>query len=412
MTHRTLVCFTSKVSIAQSPQPTAPPNGAGELLQLLRDQTPRTRAELAKLSGLARSTVGARVDALLASGLLAPSGEAASTGGRPPVRFAFNPEARVVVGADLGATHGRIALTDLTGRPLCEIGEDLEITDGPEVVLDWVTSTTSKMLDLTGRTPADLIGVGIGLPGPVEHSSGRPMRPPIMPGWDGYDVPAHVTRVFDVPVLVDNDVNIMALGEHAVAHADVEHLLFVKVATGIGAGIISGGRLHRGAVGAAGDLGHVAAPHAPEVLCSCGNLGCLEAVASGPAISRALAEIGITAASNGDIVDLVRGGNIPAAHAVRQAGRTIGEVLATCVSLLNPSVIVIGGSLAQAGESLIAGVREVVYGRSLPLATSNLQIVAATTGVQAGVIGAATMVIQHALTADRVDLAIASQSAS
>ncbi len=279
-------------------------------------------------------------------------------------------------------------------------------------MLDWVTSTTSKMLDLTGRTAADLIGVGIGVPGPVEHSSGRPMRPPIMPGWDGYDVPAHVTRVFDVPVLVDNDVNIMALGEHAVAHADVEHLLFVKVATGIGAGIISGGRLHRGAVGAAGDLGHVAAPHAPEVLCSCGNLGCLEAVASGPAISRALSEIGITATSNADIVDLVRGGNIPAAHAVRQAGRTIGEVLATCVSLLNPSVIVIGGSLAQAGESLIAGVREVVYGRSLPLATSNLQIVAATTGVQAGVIGAATMVIQHALTADRVDLALASQPAS
>jgi predicted NBD/HSP70 family sugar kinase len=406
------MCFTSKVRIAHSPQPAAPPNGAGELLQLLRDQTPRTRAELAKLTGLARSTVGARVDALLASGLLAPSGEAASTGGRPPVRFAFNPEARVVVGADLGATHGRIALTDLTGRPLCEIGEDLEITDGPEIVLDWVTSTTSRMLELTGRTAEDLIGVGIGLPGPVEHSSGRPMRPPIMPGWDNYDVPAHVSRVFDVPVLVDNDVNIMALGEHAVAHPDVEHLLFVKVATGIGAGIISGGRLHRGAVGAAGDLGHVAAPHAPEVLCSCGNLGCLEAVASGPAISRALAAIDVSATSNADIVELVRGGSIPAAHAVRQAGRTIGEVLATCVSLLNPSVIVIGGSLAQAGESLIAGVREVVYGRSLPLATSNLQIVAATTGVQAGVIGAATMVIQHALTADRVDLAIASQSAS
>ena len=139
--------------MAHSPQPAAPPNGAGELLQLLRDQTPRTRAELAKLTGLARSTVGARVDALLASGLLAPSGEAASTGGRPPVRFAFNPEARVVVGADLGATHGRIALTDLTGRPLCEIGEDLEITDGPEIVLDWVTSTTSRMLELTGSQP-------------------------------------------------------------------------------------------------------------------------------------------------------------------------------------------------------------------------------------------------------------------
>lgn len=394
--------------ITADPSPTAAvTSGAGELLQLLRDQRPRTRAELAKMTGLARSTVGARVDALLSAGLLAPSGEAASTGGRPPVRFAFNPEARVVIGADLGATHGHVALTDLSGRPICEIAEHVDITDGPAVILDWVVETTHRLLEEAGRSASDLIGVGIGLPGPVEHSSGRPMRPPIMPGWDGYDVPAHVGRALGVPVLVDNDVNIMALGEHAVAFPDVEHLLFVKVATGIGAGIISGGRLHRGAKGAAGDLGHVAAPHAPEVVCSCGNTGCLEAVAGGPAITRALRELGITATSNTDIVDLVKGGNIPAAHAVRQAGRTIGEVLATCVSLLNPSVIVIGGSLAQAGESLIAGVREVVYGRSLPLATGDLQIVAATTGVQAGVIGAATMVIQHALTADRVDLAIA-----
>ena len=328
------------------------------------------------------------------------------------MRFAFDPEARVVVGADLGATHGRIALTDLSSRPIHEIAEHLDIKDGPGAVLDWVVAATRRLLEEAGRKQSDLIGIGIGLPGPVEHSSGRPMRPPIMPGWDGYNVPAHVRRAFDVPVLVDNDVNIMALGEHALAHHDVEHLLFVKVATGIGAGIISGGRLHRGAVGAAGDLGHVAAPHAPDVLCTCGNRGCLEAVASGRAISKSLKEIGIQAESNADIVELVRSGNIPTAHAVRQAGRTIGEVLATCVSLLNPSVIVIGGSLVQAGESLIAGVREVVYGRSLPLATGGLQIVSATTGVQAGVIGAATMVVQHALTADRVDSAIAAQSAS
>ncbi len=407
------MCLTSTVRHPESSSPPAlAASGAGELLQLLRDETPRTRAELAKLTGLARSTVGARVDALLATGLLAPSGEAASTGGRPPARFAFNPEARVVIGADIGATHGRVALTDLSGRPIREIGEELDITDGPEVVLDWLVATTRRLLDDTGRDASDLVGIGIGLPGPVEHSTGRPMRPPIMPGWDGYDVPSRVRRSFDVPVLVDNDVNIMALGEHATAHPDVEHLLFVKVATGIGAGIISGGRLHRGAVGAAGDLGHVAAPHAPEVLCSCGNLGCLEAVASGPAISKSLKEIGISAENNADIVALVRGGNVPTAHAVRQAGRTIGEVLATCVSLLNPEVIVIGGSLVQAGESLIAGVREVVYGRSLPLATGGLQIVVASTGVQAAVIGAATMVIQHVLTADRVDLAVARRSAA
>lgn len=381
-------------------------------MQLLRDETPRTRAELAKLTGLARSTVGARVDALLATGLLAPIGEAASTGGRPPAQFAFNPRARVVVGADLGATHGRVALTDLGGKPIGEVAENLDITSGPEAVLDWLTTTTQRLLDESDRDASQLIGIGIGLPGPVEHSTGRPMRPPIMPGWDRYDVPAHVRRAFDVPVLVDNDVNIMALGEHATAHPGVEHLLFVKVATGIGAGIINNGQLHRGAVGAAGDLGHVATPHAPEVLCTCGNRGCLEAVASGSAISKQLKEIGIDAATNADIVRLARGGNGPAADAIRQAGRTIGEVLATCVSLLNPSVIVIGGSLALTEGNLIAGVREVVYGRSLPLATGALQIVPAATGEQAGVIGAATMVIQHVLTADRVDLVVARRSGS
>ncbi|WP_203706731.1 ROK family transcriptional regulator [Asanoa iriomotensis] len=384
--------------------------GAGELLQLLRDGQPRTRAELARLTGLGRSTVSLRIDALLASGLLAPSGEAASTGGRPPARFAFNPRARVVVGVDLGATHGNIALTDLAGQPLSEVADDVDISAGPIPVLDWVVASIRRLLDEAGRDVTDLVGIGIGLPGPVEHSSGRPMRPPIMPGWDGYDVPHHLRRHWDVPVLVDNDVNIMALGEHVTAHPELDHLLFVKVATGVGAGIISGRQLLRGAVGAAGDLGHVAAPHAPDILCTCGNKGCLEAVASGHAIIKHLNSAGVPAKTNSDVVALVRGGNIAAAQAVRQAGRTLGEVLATCVSLLNPELVVIGGSIAQAGESLIAGIREVVYGRSLPLATAHLQIVSATTGSQAGVIGAATMVIQHALTADRVDEALASKS--
>ncbi|MFF5232340.1 ROK family protein [Dactylosporangium sp. NPDC000521] len=390
--------------------PGSGPSGAGELLQLLRDGQPRTRAELSRLTGLARSTVSLRVDALLASGLLAPFGEAASTGGRPPVRFAFNPRARMVVGVDLGATHGHVALTDLTGQPVSEVAERVEISAGPVAVLDWVVATTRRLLDEENRGVEDLVGIGIGLPGPVEHSSGRPMRPPIMPGWDGYDVPGHVRRHWDVPVLVDNDVNIMALGEHVMAHPELDHLLFVKVATGIGAGIVSGRRLLRGAAGAAGDIGHVRAPHAPDVLCTCGNTGCLEAVASGPAIIKHLTAAGVPATTNSDVVALVRGGNIAAARAVRQAGRTIGEVLATCVSLLNPELVVIGGSLAPAGESLIAGVREIVYGRSLPLATAHLQIVPATTGTRAGVIGAATLVIQHALAADRVDETLANAS--
>jgi predicted NBD/HSP70 family sugar kinase len=385
--------------------------GAGSVLRLIRDGEAVTRAGLTQRTGLSRSTVAQRVDALLAHELVYEAGDSASTGGRPPTVLAFNREAGVVLAADLGATHSRLAVTDLGAQPLDETPLEIDIGEGPEAVLERVHAQFMEMLERAGRTPGDVRGIGVGVPGPVKAAAGAPVNPPIMPGWDGFPIPEWFAKRYEAPVLVDNDVNIMALGEHWSHWRDTEHLLFVKIGTGIGCGIVAGGAIHRGAQGAAGDIGHISVQGHDDVVCSCGNVGCLEAVASGPAISKALKEIDIVAESNADIVDLVRGGNIPAALAVRQAGRTIGEVLATCVSLLNPSVIVIGGSLVQAGESLIAGVREVVYGRSLPLATGVLQIVPATTGVQAGVIGAATMVIQHALTADRVDLAIA-QSAS
>jgi predicted NBD/HSP70 family sugar kinase len=383
-------------------------SGAGELLQLMLDGTPRTRAELIRMTGLARSTVGARVDALLAAGLLTPSGEAASTGGRPPARLAFNPDAGVVIGVDVGATHALVALTDLRGRVLDEKALRLDISAGPEVVLDHIARTSRALLQDAGRHRGGLAGVGIGLPGPVEHSTGRPVLPPIMPGWDNYDVPGHVSSALGGPVLVDNDVNLMALGEHATVYPHIEQMIFVKVATGIGAGIISGGRLHRGAQGAAGDLGHVAALHGGDTPCTCGNVGCLEAVASGPAIVRSLRERGLDAGDSVGLVRLAKQGDLVASTAIRDAGREIGHVLATCVSLLNPSVIAVGGHLAQSAESLLAGIREVVYGRSLPLATGELQIVASRTAGHAGVIGAATMVVQHVLSVEQVEHQLAS----
>jgi predicted NBD/HSP70 family sugar kinase len=375
----------------------APPLGAGLLLRLLRDGRPRTRAELARAAGLARSTVSGRLDALLDAGLIAVGDEGISTGGRPASRFTFNPAARITLAADLGATHATLAVTDLAGTRLAERSTQIDIADGPEPVLTWMIEAARAMLADSEQDSGKLAGVGIGLPGPVEHSTGRPTNPPIMPGWDGFDVPGRVSSELGAPVLVDNDVNVMALGEHATAFPDDDHLVFVKVATGIGSGIISDGRLHRGAQGAAGDLGHVLAPHGGDIPCRCGNSGCLEAVASGAAVAAKLRAEGLDASGSMDVVTLVRAGNMRAAQAVRQAGRDIGEVLAACVSMLNPSVIVVGGSLAEAGEMLLAGVREAVYRRSLPLATQHLRIVSSVTGAQAGVVGAATMVIQHAL---------------
>ncbi|WP_081898909.1 ROK family protein [Herbidospora cretacea] len=379
--------------------------GAGALLSILRDGQARTRAELVQLTGLARSTVSQRLDALLSHQWIVPADDAISSGGRPATAFTFNRGARVVAAADLGATHARVAVTDLASTVLAERRVDLPIDRGPEEVLGWLVVTLKELLVETGGS---LCGVGVGLPGPVSHSSGRPVNPPIMPGWDGFPVPDWLGSRLGAPVLVDNDVNIMALGEHWAARRDVEHLVFVKIGTGIGCGIISERRLHRGAQGAAGDIGHIRVTTSDDVVCRCGNSGCLEAVASGAAIANQLNAAGVEAHGSRDVVNLVRQGNTMAVQFARQAGREIGDVLASIVNFFNPSVIVIGGDMAEAGEHILAGVREVIYSRSLPLATQHLSIRATELGDRAGIIGAAVMVIEHVLSPEAVDLVVSS----
>ncbi len=241
-----------------------------DVFELLRDGTPRTRAQLADASGMARSTIAARIDVLMRLGLVAPYGGGVSTGGRPPSLLALNPRARVVAGVDIGASHATAGLADLAGTILAERRADLDVATGPDHVLRWAEKVIGELLTDQRRKASELSAIGIGLPGPVEHSTGRAINPPIMPGWDRYDVPAHVQRAFKVPVLIDNDVNIMALGEQHAHLPDVHDLVFIKVSTGIGAGLISGGELQRGAQGTAGDLGHVRVVRADGVICRCG----------------------------------------------------------------------------------------------------------------------------------------------
>ncbi|AIV40540.1 MULTISPECIES: ROK family transcriptional regulator [unclassified Curtobacterium] len=385
----------------------SPPVGASELFQILRDGVPRTRAELAALTGLARSTIAVRLDALVDVGLVGPVETAASTGGRPPAQVALVPRARLVVAADLGASHGRVAVTDLVGAPLATREAAIDIAAGPVPTLTWLVETVDELLDEVGRRRDDVVAIGIGVPGPVEFSTGRPANPPIMPGWDGFDVPGWLRGHVAAHVLVDNDVNIAALGERAYGWPDLDHLLFVKVATGIGSGIVSDGQLRRGAQGTAGDIGHVRVSRAGDVPCHCGNTGCLEAVASGPAIARALRAKGHDVHTSGDVIDLVNRSELDAIGAVRQAGRDIGEVLATCVSLVNPSVITLGGSITRAGEHLLAGVREVVYARSMPLATEHLVIAQSRAGSVAALQGAAVLALDYALSPAGVDELVA-----
>ncbi|WP_460464482.1 ROK family protein [Arthrobacter pigmenti] len=377
--------------------------GASEVFSILRNGKPRTRAELSAQTGFARSTVTARIDSLLKLGFVCPVSLSPSTGGRPPARVAFNPGARIVAAADIGATHATVALANLSGKTLVATQEMIDVSLGPKKVLDWLVERVEDLLQETKRPTAEMIAIGIGLPGPVEFSSGKPSNPPIMPGWDGFDVPDYVRRSFDVPVLVDNDVNIMALGEREVCWPDVDDMIFLKIATGIGAGIISGGELQHGAEGSAGDVGHVPVSRAAGILCRCGNTGCLEAIAGSPTIAAVLRQQGINASSGIDIVNLVRKGDLNAIQVMRQVGRDVGEMLNTCVSIVNPSLVVVGGSMAQAGEHLIAGIREAVYARSMPLATQHLSIVQSQIGTEAGIVGAGIMAVNYVLSPERIE---------
>ncbi|TYB70277.1 ROK family protein [Nonomuraea sp. PA05] len=378
--------------------------GAGALLAILRDGRPRTRGELARLTGLSRSTVSQRLDGLIGSRWVVESEGGISSGGRPAAVFAFNGAARVVLAADVGATRARLAVLDLGLNVLAERVADLPVELGPEPVLGGVADGFRELLAAAGRDPGQVCGVGVGLPGPVEHRTGRPVNPPIMPGWDGFAVPEWLRARLGAPVLVDNDVNVMALGEHWAARPAVDHLIYIKIGTGIGCGIISGGALHRGARGAAGDVGHIRVP-ASQAPCRCGNSGCLEAVAGGASMAATLRAAGIEARGSKDVVALMRAGDLRATRLVRQAGREVGAVMAAIVNFFNPSVIVIGGDVAEAGEQVLAGVRETIYSRSLPLATQHLAIRAGALGDRAGVVGAAVMVVEHVLAPAGIDRA-------
>jgi len=386
--------------------------GPGQMLGILRDGLPRTRSELAELTGQSRSAVAARLAVLVDAGLVRRTAQTAATGGRPSAAFTFNGPGQHALAVDLGANHATYAVADLAGTVLAHRSDQVPIADGPNVVMPLVQRRLTDLLAELGIDEHTVRTVGIGLPGPVDQHTGLPTSPPIMPGWDGYDVRRTLGERFGCPVFVDNDANLLALGERTLSFPDTAALIFVKVATGIGAGIISGGRLLHGVDGAAGDLGHTFTPAAAERTCRCGNRGCLETVAGGLSIAATLSAEGVAARCPLDIVDLVRAGNLQAVQALREAGRALGEVLATCTALFNPSVIVIGGEIVTAGEPLLAGVRESVYSRALPLAARRLRVRVADSGALGGVHGALRLATDGLLAPPHLDAALAVRAAA
>lgn len=394
--------------------PTDFPDDLVGVLHAVRTRTDVSQPELVRLCGSSRSIVAARVAELRGLGLLGDAGLGPSTGGRAPRRLRLRAEAGVVVGVDAGASAMRLGSADLGGRVLDETEVDIDVAAGPDVVLSRVEKAVDELVAGVG---APLWGLGIGLPGPVDVAAGIPVAPPIMPGWDRHPVRARLAERFGVPVWVDNDVNLLALGElrsdPAAAGAD---LICVKVGTGIGAGLVSGGRVHRGANGCAGDIGHVAVTDA-RIVCRCGNLGCLEAVAGGAALVRdagALARDGRSEslaarlAERGaltvvDVIAAADHGDPAARTLLADAGRTIGATLATLVSFYNPDRVVLSGRVAAAGDHVLAAVREAVYRRSLPLATRTLRIEPSSLGARGGLVGAVHLALDGVFSGEELE---------
>ena len=380
------------------------------VLDAVRVSGATTRPEIARLTGLGRNVVTDRAGQLITAGLFTEGALGRSTGGRAPRELRFNAAAGVILVAELGATSIEVAAADLAGSISMARGEDADVTLGPAHILGRVAELFDELVDaLPGD--AHVWGVGVGLPGPVEFDTGTPVSPPIMPGWDGFDVRSFFATRYHAPVWVDNDVNVMALGELrgglATGHRDV---VFVKIGTGIGAGVVSRGLLHRGAQGCAGDIGHVAVGES-VVQCRCGQLGCLEALAGGYALGRDGLELARSGGSPSLADDLAEGRRItaqavvdaalrgdPAARGlVTGSARLVGEALARIVNFFNPSLILIGGGVASAGDLYLRQVRLAVLDRSLPLATRSLQILQSPLADRAGLRGAAFMVVDELL---------------
>ncbi|MCD9872493.1 ROK family transcriptional regulator [Streptomyces guryensis] len=382
---------------------------AGDLLELVRSGRATTRGALQQATGLSRATVGQRLDRLFRAGWLREGAGGpvdSPLGGRPSITLEFDDEHAVVLAADLDTRHARAAVLTLTGEMLAEHAGTLVVEDGPDAVLGELGHWFAELLEKAGRRAESVCGIGLAVPGPVDSETGRVVQPPMMPGWDGYDIRGRLAGAFTehtgagpVPVLVDNDANLMAYGEQCTGYPDCSAFVLVKVSTGIGAGVVVDGSVYRGIDGGAGDIGHIRV--GAEALCRCGSYGCLAAVASGGAVARRLAESGVPAASGSDVRDLLAAGHPEAVGLAREAGRRVGDVLATVVTLLNPGVLMIAGDLA--GTAFLTGVRELLYQRALPRSTAHLDVVTSRLGERAGLVGAGALVVEYLYAPERAE---------
>ena len=390
---------------------TAPASSPGDLLDLIRSGRAATRADLGRLTGLSRTAVTSRLASLIAHGLVVDGEEAPSTGGRPATRLHFNRSAGVVLAGALGRSRSQLAVCDLDGTELASVSHDQQLGIGPDELMPEVAQRFAALLDQAGRTTDEVRGVGLSIPGTVDPARGASLDSPAMTGWDGVPLAPYLGEVTTAPVFVDNDANVMALSERDGHLARVDDALLLKASTGFGLGIVADARLVRGRHGGAGELGHTKVPAAEGLPCRCGDVGCLEAVAGGWALVQRLQAGGRDVTHVRDLVALAQQGDQEARGLLRESGRRVGEVAAMAVNLLNPQAIVVGGDMAVAFDLFAAGLRETLYPRATTLSTRDLEILPATYGDRAGVVGCAALALAAVLSPAAVNALVADKPA-
>lgn len=392
--------------------------GAVELLTRLRTHGPMTRSEIGAVTGWARPTVNRRIEELGAIGIVRPLSMPSPTGGRPAQGFAFDASCATILTIDIATTATAIALCDLSAHPTVTRTIAVGAENEPEETLAMIRATADTMLaggaDVAGAAdaPARLCAVSIAVTTRVETATGNIIQAPVMRHWENHNLRDYFTEHYHVPAFVENDANARALckayelagGSTDTARGDgtpmIADLLYVHAGMGLGAGVISSGTVMHGAFGAAGDIGHihVFSEDGAQSLCRCGNTGCVEASAGGWAVIQALRDAGRPVRTLGDVVELADHGDVETVRLIRRAGRLIGDTISACVNLFNPSCIVVGGELSHCGELLMSGIRERVWARAQPLATTSLRIESCSDEAQAGIIGLAYAAIDQGLT--------------
>jgi len=364
-----------------------------------------SRAELARRMSLTRSAISSIVDDLKNMGLVDEIETGPTTGGRRPILLAINPRFGNIIGIDMGATHLRLVVTDFSAHVLEEIEHPFSVIDGPVSCLEQVNRLVSELLGRLKLTPDNITAIGMDVPGPVVANAGMVSSPPIMPGWDGYPIRTRLEDIWHLPVTIGNDAEMGALGEWAYGAGRSENnLAYIKVGTGVGAGLILDGHIYRGATGTAGEIGHVTIEDNGP-LCTCGNYGCLEAMAGGLAIARKareaiekrrrtqLSAIPPEKILAVDVAQAAQQGDLVAQQIITEAGRYLGIAIASLVNIFNPGLVVIGGGVSQLGDLLLEPIRKTVIERSLHSAAKAVRITSAVLGRRASSMGTVVQAI-------------------